>query len=125
MEGDQQADLKVHGGPAKAVYVYPADYYSFWREQFPEMALPWGMFGENLTIWGLRDDAVYIGDQLQVGSAQLVVTEPRMPCHKLALKFGRDDILKRFFQEWILRLLLRRAPGGGRGGRRPGQAAAS
>lgn len=98
LEGDQQADLKVHGGPSKAVYVYPAEYYAFWREQFPEMNLPWGMFGENLTIWGVRDDIMHIGDQLQVGSAHLVVTEPRMPCYKLALKFGRDDILKRFFQ---------------------------
>ena len=68
------------------------------REQFPEMELPWGMFGENLTTWGLRDETVHIGDQLQVGSAQLVVTEPRMPCYKLALKFGRDDVLKLLFQ---------------------------
>jgi MOSC domain-containing protein YiiM len=98
LEGDQQADLKVHGGPSKAIYVYPADYYAFWRDQFPEMDLPWGMFGENLTIWGVRDDAVHIGDQLQVGSAHLLVTEPRMPCYKLALKFGRDDVLKRFFR---------------------------
>lgn len=98
LEGDQQADLKVHGGPSKAVYVYPADYYAFWRAQFPDMDLPCGMFGENLTIWGTRDDAVHIGDQLQVGSAHLIVTEPRMPCYKLALKFGRDDILKRFFR---------------------------
>jgi len=98
LEGDQQADLTAHGGPEMAIYVYPAEYYAFWREQFPEMELPWGMFGENLTIWGLRDDTVYIGDQLQVGSAHLVVTQPRVPCYKLALKFGRDDILKRFFQ---------------------------
>jgi len=98
LEGDQQADLKVHGGLSKAVYIYPADSYAFWRDQFPQMELPWGMFGENLTIWGLREDTVHIGDQLQVGSAHLVVTEPRMPCYKLALKFGRDDILKRFFQ---------------------------
>ena len=62
------------------------------------MVLPWGMFGENLTIWGVRDNTVHIGDQLQVGSAHLVVTEPRMPCFKLALKFGRDDVLKRFFR---------------------------
>lgn len=98
LEGDQQADLKVHGGPQKAIYVYPAEYYAFWREQFPEMELPWGMFGENLTTSGLWDDSVYVGDQLQVGTAQLVVTEPRMPCYKLALKFGRDDVLKRFWR---------------------------
>jgi MOSC domain-containing protein YiiM len=81
-----------------AIYVYPADYYAFWRKQFPEMDLPWGMFGENLTIWGLRDDTMYIGDQLQLGSAHLAVTQPRIPCTKLALKFGRDDMIKRFFQ---------------------------
>ena len=98
LEGDQQADLKVHGGPSKAVYIYPADYYAFWREQYPEMELPWGMFGENLTIWGVRDDTVHIGDRFQVGSAQLVVTEPRMPCYKLGLKFGRDDVLKILLQ---------------------------
>jgi MOSC domain-containing protein YiiM len=94
LEGDKQADLKVHGGLYMAVYVYPAEYYAYWRKQFPEMALPWGMFGENLTIWGMSEDSVYIGDQLEVGTAHLVVTQPRMPCYKLGLKFGRDDILK-------------------------------
>jgi len=98
LEGDQQADLKVHGGPDMAVYLYPAEYYAFWREQFPQMELPWGMFGENLTIWGLRDDSVYIGDRLQVGTAQLVVRSPRMPCFKLGLRFGRDDVLKIMLQ---------------------------
>jgi MOSC domain-containing protein YiiM len=98
LEGDQQADLKVHGGIDMAVYIYPADYYAFWREQFPEMELPWGMFGENLTIWGVRDDTIHIGDHLQVGSAQLVVRSPRMPCYKLGMKFGRDDVLKILFQ---------------------------
>ena len=98
LEGDQQADLKGHGGPTMAIYVYPADYYTFWREQFPEKDLPWGMFGENLTISGLRDDTMHIGDQLQVGSAHLAVTQPRIPCTKLALKFGRDDMIKRFQQ---------------------------
>jgi MOSC domain-containing protein YiiM len=94
LEGDKQADLKVHGGPYMAVYVYPAEYYAYWRKQFPEIELPWGMFGENLTIWGMSEDSVYIGDQLEVGTARLVVTQPRMPCYKLGLKFGRDDILK-------------------------------
>ncbi|MFL5735567.1 MAG: MOSC domain-containing protein [Chloroflexia bacterium] len=98
LQGDRQADLKVHGGPKKAVYAYPAEYYAFWREQFPDMDLPWGMFGENLTVEGLLDDTVRIGDRFQVGSAQLVVTQPRLPCHKLALKFGREDMLKRFLE---------------------------
>jgi len=94
LEGDEQADLKVHGGPHMAVYVYPADYYAYWRAQFPDMELPWGMFGENLTTWGLRDNSVYIGDQFAIGTAHLVVTQPRMPCFKLGLKFGHDDVLK-------------------------------
>lgn len=98
LEGDRQADLSVHGGPEKAIYAYPTEYYAFWREQFPEMDLPWGMFGENLTITGLLDETVHIGDRFQVGSAHLKVTQPRLPCYKLGLKFGRDDILKRFLQ---------------------------
>ena len=98
LEGDRQADLTVHGGPEKAIYAYPAEYYSFWREQFPEMNLPWGMFGENLTVAGLLDETVHIGDRFQVGSAHVVVTQPRVPCYKLGIKFGRDDILKRFLQ---------------------------
>src|SRR5438552_5257442 len=101
LEGDRQADLTVHGGPEKAVYAYPAEYYAFWREQFPEMELPWGMFGENLTIQGLLEENVHIGDRFQVGSAQLMVTQPRLPCYKLGLKFGRDDILKRFLQSGL------------------------
>jgi MOSC domain-containing protein YiiM len=98
LEGDRQADLTVHGGLEKAVYAYPAEYYPFWREQFPEMELPWGMFGENLTVEGLLDATMHIGDHFQVGSAHLMVTQPRLPCYKLGLKFGRDDILKRFLQ---------------------------
>jgi MOSC domain-containing protein YiiM len=98
LDGDRQADHTVHGGPEKAIYAYPAEYYAFWRAQFPEMDLPWGMFGENLTITGLLDDTVHIGDRFQVGSAHLMVTQPRLPCYKLGLKFGRDDILKRFLQ---------------------------
>ncbi len=98
LEGDRQADLTVHGGPEKAIYVYPSEYYTFWREQFPEMDLPWGMFGENLTIAGLLDETVHIGDRFQVGSAHVMVTQPRLPCYKLGLKFGRDDMLKRFLR---------------------------
>ena len=96
IDGDRQADLEVHGGLDKAIYGYPAEHYPFWREQFPEMELPWGMFGENLTLTGLLEDTVHIGDHFQVGSAKLVVTQPRLPCFKLGIKFGRDDILRRF-----------------------------
>ena len=101
IEGDRQADLTVHGGPERPIYAYPAEYYHFWREQFPEMELPWGMFGENLTIEGLLDETVHIGDRFQVGSAHVVVTQPRVPCYKLDLKFGRDDMLKRFLQSGL------------------------
>ena len=87
LEGDGQADLSVHGGPTKAVYAYPSEHYPFWRSEFPEMELEWGMFGENLTTEGLAEESVHIGDVFQLGTAQLVVTEPRMPCFKLTIRF--------------------------------------
>lgn len=96
LDGDGQADLTVHGGPTKAVYLYPAEHYEFWRAELPEMDLPWGMFGENLTTEGLSEDVINIGDRFRIGTAEVMVTEPRMPCYKLGIKFGRDDILKRF-----------------------------
>jgi MOSC domain-containing protein YiiM len=96
LEGDGQADLTVHGGVSKAVYAYPSEHYAFWRAEFAAMDLPWGMFGENLTTEGLLEDAVYIGDRFRVGQTELMVTEPRMPCYKLGIKFGRADIIKRF-----------------------------
>lgn len=96
LAGDQQADLSVHGGPDKAIYVYPSEHYEFWRNELPGVDLPWGMFGENLTIEGLMENEVNIGDRFRIGSSVLAVTQPRMPCFKLAAKFGRDDIIKRF-----------------------------
>lgn len=94
--GDQQADLTVHGGRDKAVYAYPAEHYDYWREQLPDAPLSWGAFGENLSTEGLREESLFIGDRLRVGSATLMVTQPRMPCYKLQIKFGRDDMIKRF-----------------------------
>ena len=96
LDGDQQADLTVHGGVTKAVYAYPSEHYVFWQAEFPDMDLPFGMFGENFTTEGLLEDAVYIGDRFRIGEAEVMVTEPRMPCYKLGLKFGRADIIKRF-----------------------------
>lgn len=96
LDGDRQADLSVHGGPSKAVYAYPVEHYHYWRSELPEMKLPWGVFGENLTTDGLLEDTVNIGDRFRIGSAEVMVTEPRMPCYKLGIKFGRDDIIKRF-----------------------------
>jgi MOSC domain-containing protein YiiM len=96
LEGDGQADLAVHGGTDKAVYVYPAEHYADWRRELPDVELPWGMFGENLSVEGLREDDVHVGDRLRVGSAEVVVTQPRLPCYKLGVRFGRDDIVRRF-----------------------------
>ena len=96
LDGDAQADLSVHGGPSKAVYLYPAEHYAAWRQELPDMALPWGMFGENFTTEGILEATMHIGDRLRIGTAVVRVTEPRMPCYKLGLRFGRDDILKRF-----------------------------
>ncbi|MGE5848609.1 MAG: MOSC domain-containing protein [Candidatus Methylomirabilota bacterium] len=98
LEGDRQADLSVHGGPSKAVYAYPSEHYGYWRQELPGMDLPWGMFGENFTTEGLREDQVNIGDRFRIGSAEVMVTEPRLPCYKLGVKFGREDIVKRFLQ---------------------------
>jgi len=94
--GDQQSDLSVHGGIDKAVYAYPSEHYDFWRKELPGTDLPWGIFGENFTTQGLLEDAVHIGDRLRVGSAEFVVTQPRMPCFKLGIRFGRSDMVKRF-----------------------------
>lgn len=98
IEGDRQSDLRVHGGPYKAVYCYPAEHYSYWREQLPGMHLPHGIFGENLTTEGLDEETVCVGDRYQVGSAVLQVSQPRMPCFKLAIRFGRSDIVKLFWK---------------------------
>jgi MOSC domain-containing protein YiiM len=96
--GDRQADLSVHGGASKAVYCYPSEHYEFWKRELPGMDLPWGMFGENFTIEGLLETEAGIGDTFRIGAATVMVTEPRMPCYKLGIKFGRTDIIKRFLQ---------------------------
>jgi MOSC domain-containing protein YiiM len=96
LDGDAQADLTVHGGLTKAVYAYPAEHYAYWRNELPDMDLPFGMFGENFTTEGLLEKEVNIGDRFRIGGAEVVVTEPRVPCYKLGIKFGRADILKRF-----------------------------
>ncbi len=96
LAGDEQADLSVHGGPGKAVYAYPAEHYAWWRAQLPEADLPWGAFGENLTTEGLSESDLRIGDHLRAGSAELVVTQPRMPCYKLGLRFGSEAMVQRF-----------------------------
>ena len=94
-EGDEQSDLTVHGGVDKAVYVYPSEHYEFWRCELPQMDLPWAVFGENLTTEGLFESDVRIGGHFRVGSAEFVVTQPRLPCYKLGIRFGRMDIICR------------------------------
>jgi MOSC domain-containing protein YiiM len=96
LDGDRQADLSVHGGRYKAVYGYPSEHYDFWRSELPGMDLPWGMFGENFTTEGLAESQLHIGDCLQIGSAIVMVRQPRQPCYKLAAKFQRDDMMERF-----------------------------
>jgi len=98
LDGDRQADLTVHGGPAKAVYGYPSEHYPLWKRELPEMEMPWGMFGENLTTEGMNEQEVHIGDKFSIGEAIVMVTQPRTPCFKLALKFQRDDMLKRMLE---------------------------
>lgn len=96
IEGDEQSDLSVHGGTFKAVYCYPSEHYGYWRRELPHADLPWGVFGENLTTEGLLETDVRIGDRLAIGGAEFLVTQPRQPCFKLGIRFGRDDMIKRF-----------------------------
>jgi len=98
LEGDRQSDLSVHGGVYKAVYAYPSEHYSYWRNILPNNDLPWGAFGENFTIEGLLENDVRIGDRFQIGSAEFMVTQPRMPCYKLGIRFNRTDVIKLFLQ---------------------------
>jgi len=97
LAGDRQADLTVHGGPDKAVYCYPVEHYPYWAAELPGTELPHGMFGENLTTAGLDAASVHIGDQFRIGSAVLQVTQPRTPCYKLGIKFGRSDLIEKFW----------------------------
>jgi MOSC domain-containing protein YiiM len=96
LDGDRQADLTVHGGEYKAVYCYPLAHYDYWKEQLPGQELPLAIFGENFTTEGLSEDSVHIGDCFSVGSAELTVTQPRMPCYKLGIRFGDDGMVQRF-----------------------------
>ncbi len=96
LDGDHQADLSVHGGEDKAVYCYPIAHYEYWKRELPGRELPMAIFGENFTTDGLLEDSVHLGDQLSVGSPEVVVTQPRLPCYKLGVRFQSDDMVKRF-----------------------------
>ena len=96
LDGDRQADLSVHGGATKALYAYPLEHYAFWYDELGE-ELTLGAFGENLTVEGLPlEEEVAVGDRFRISTAELVVTQPRVPCYKLGLRFGRKDMVKRF-----------------------------
>ena len=98
LAGDQQSDLSVHGGADKAAYAYPSEHYSYWRAAFPDADLPWGAFGENFTTEGLLEDHCRIGDRFRIGSAEFIVTQPRMPCFKLGIRFNRMEMVKHFLE---------------------------
>jgi len=96
LDGDRQADLTVHGGKDKAVYCYPLAHYDYWKRELPGRKLPAASFGENFTTDGLLEDSTHIGDQFSIGSAEVIVTQPRLPCYKLGIKFQSDDMVRRF-----------------------------
>ena len=101
LDGDRQSDLTVHCGTHKAVYFYPIEHYTYWRRELQGYPLPHGSFGENFTVeglseGGLAEDRIHVGDRFSVGSAEVMVTQPRMPCYKLGIRLERDDMIKRF-----------------------------
>ncbi len=98
LDGDEQADLTVHGGPDKAVYAYPVEQYEYWKFEMPERPLEWGSFGENLTVSGFDENSVCIGDKLKIGTARFVVTQPRMPCFKLGIRLADPGMVRRFYK---------------------------
>ncbi|MFY9609817.1 MAG: MOSC domain-containing protein [Blastocatellia bacterium] len=98
LDGDRQGDPRVHGAPNKTVCVYPSEHYPYWGEALPGTRLPWGAFGENFTTAGMMETETNIGDQFRIGSALVVVTQPRMPCHKLGVRFGRDDVIELYLK---------------------------
>jgi MOSC domain-containing protein YiiM len=96
LDGDRQADLTVHGGEHKAIYCYPVEHYAYWKKKLPGRDLPLGVFGENFTTEGLLEGDVHIGDKFTIGTAQVIVTQPRLPCYKLGVRFHADDMVKKF-----------------------------
>jgi MOSC domain-containing protein YiiM len=99
VDGDAQADTRVHGGPHKAVYAFAAENYAYWQKHYPALQMHWGFFGENLTTRGLDDFDVHVGDVLRVGHAELRVTQPRLPCSRLALRFDDAGIVAAFVEQ--------------------------
>jgi MOSC domain-containing protein YiiM len=107
LAGDRQADLEVHGGPDKAVYAYRAEHYGTWQRELGR-SLPWGMFGENLTVEGMpTEDHIAIGDRVRVGTAEFLVTQPRLPCYKLGIRFDDNGMVRRFHEAGLTGFYLR------------------
>ena len=99
IDGDGQGDLRVHGGTYKAIYGYPFEHYTHWQQELQRDDLTYGQFGENLTVKGLLEEAVRIGDVFQIGSTvKLQITQPRVPCFKLAYKMGLPEFPKQFLE---------------------------
>ncbi len=98
LDGDEQADLSVHGGPDKAVYAYPIEQYAYWKEALSDREFEWGSFGENLTVEGFDENSLCIGDRLKIGSAVFAVSQPRMPCYKLGIRLNDSTMVRRFYR---------------------------
>jgi MOSC domain-containing protein YiiM len=96
VRGDEISNRKVHGGEFKACYLFSADYYPYWKNLYPHLEWNWGMLGENLTVKGLDESKLFIGNIYKVGTALIQVTQPREPCNTFAAKMGSKDILKQF-----------------------------
>jgi MOSC domain-containing protein YiiM len=113
LEGDRQADLSVHGGKDKAIYAYAAEHYARWKKELRREDLPWGMFGENLTVeGGLFEKEIFIGDHFRIGTAEVMAIQPRMPCFKLGIRFGTQRIVKQFAQSRRYGVYFRVTKGG-------------
>lgn len=95
---DHVINRMYHGGVDKACYLYSADHYSFWKSKYPDLDWQWGMFGENLTVSGLDESEIRIGDQLQIGDAVVQVSQPRQPCFKLGVRFGNQKVVSDFWE---------------------------
>ena len=96
IEGDTIVYGRAHGGVDKACYLFSADQYAYWKQQYPHLDWGWGMFGENLSIEGMDDSQMCIGDVYRIGEALVEVTQPREPCYKLGIKFGDQNIIGAF-----------------------------
>nr|WP_319510268.1 MOSC domain-containing protein [uncultured Draconibacterium sp.] len=93
---DHVMDRRYHGGIDKACYLYSSDHYEFWKQLYPDLEMPWGMFGENLSVEGLQEKEVNIGDTYKIGDVLVQVTQPRQPCFKLQFRFDDNNIVRRF-----------------------------